>query len=508
MAVSGGSAPQFVRFATFELNFATLELRNNGAKVKIEGQPLRLLAMLLDRPGEVVSREDLQKKLWSGDTHVDFDHGINVAVQRLREALKDSATAPRFIETLPRRGYRFIYPLLSPPAEPPGPKGTAVRHVRLKVLAGIAILFLLVALAELRNASSAPETGSGASSPVHTVNVDALAAYGQGLYLVRKGTDEDAQTASELFQKAVHSDENFAPAYGQLALLLARAGNRVRPSPGAPPPSFRGPPDRRTVARNYADRALALDAALAEPHAALGWLEMADWHWQSAEEHFRRAIDIDPKLTMARVWYGVYLSLMGRSTEALEQAKCALQADPQPNFLLPTAGVYLRLRRPDDAIAVATGVLRLEDSAWLAHALLGDSYLQKGLYPEAIAAYEKAIALGGGGTDNIRGGLARAYAKNGQPKRARQILAAFQRLATTRDVTPYAWIEVYIAVGEYDRALDWVEKSYDRHGETILMLNQELFDAVRTNPRFQAILRRVGLPEATSLALGASVPGR
>ena len=107
------------------------------------------------------------------------------------------------------------------------------------------------------------------------------------------------------------------------------------------------------------------------------------------------------------------------------------------------------------------------------------------------------------------GGVARAYAKNGQPERARRILTAFEQVAKTRNVTPYAWIEVYIAMGQYDRALEWVEKSCDRQGETILMLNQELFDAVRADPRFQDILHRVGLPSGQAAALGAmAVPAK
>jgi tetratricopeptide (TPR) repeat protein len=132
------------------------------------------------------------------------------------------------------------------------------------------------------------------------------------------------------------------------------------------------------------------------------------------------------------------------------------------------------------------------------------------MYPQAVAAYEKAIALHrDGSNDNVMGGLARAYAKNGQIEQARQILTAFERLTKTRDVTPYGWIEAYIATGQYDRALEWIEKSYDRHGETIIMLNQELFDAVRADPRFQDVLRRVGLPCLPAAALAAaSAPAR
>jgi TolB-like protein/DNA-binding winged helix-turn-helix (wHTH) protein/Tfp pilus assembly protein PilF len=100
-----------IRFSAFEVDLRTGELRKNGARVKLEGQPFQVLALLLERPGELVTREELQKTLWPADTFVDFEHSINDAVKRLRQALGDSADAPRFIETLPKRGYRFIYPI-------------------------------------------------------------------------------------------------------------------------------------------------------------------------------------------------------------------------------------------------------------------------------------------------------------------------------------------------------------------------------------------------------------
>src|SRR5512147_1240829 len=103
--------PALFRFASFDFDSRSRELRNNGVKVDVQDQPLRLLATLLDRPGELVTREELHRRLWPADTFVDFEHGLNAAVKRLRQALSDSADNPRFVETLPRRGYRFIAPI-------------------------------------------------------------------------------------------------------------------------------------------------------------------------------------------------------------------------------------------------------------------------------------------------------------------------------------------------------------------------------------------------------------
>ncbi len=96
------------RFGAFEVDFRAGELLKNGRRIRLQDQPLQVLAMLLEQPGEVVTREELRLKLWPTDTFVDFDHGLNNAINRLRDALNDSAEAPRFIETLPRRGYRFV----------------------------------------------------------------------------------------------------------------------------------------------------------------------------------------------------------------------------------------------------------------------------------------------------------------------------------------------------------------------------------------------------------------
>ena len=97
-----------VRFALFEVNLRSGELRKNGVKIKLQEQPFRILVSLLRQPGEVVTRDELRRELWPSDTFVDFDHSLNAAVKRLRDALDDSAENPRFIETLPRHGYRFV----------------------------------------------------------------------------------------------------------------------------------------------------------------------------------------------------------------------------------------------------------------------------------------------------------------------------------------------------------------------------------------------------------------
>ncbi len=137
MAIRSPNSPA-VRFGAYEADPRTGELRKHGIRIKLQDQPFAILMMLLERPGELVTREQIQQKLWPADTFVDFDHSLNTAIRRLRDALNDSADAPRFIETLPRRGYRFLSPV-EPISTPSPPGSTAVSEAAGPVLAGAAV---------------------------------------------------------------------------------------------------------------------------------------------------------------------------------------------------------------------------------------------------------------------------------------------------------------------------------------------------------------------------------
>jgi DNA-binding winged helix-turn-helix (wHTH) protein len=116
---SSSPARKILRFAVFEVDLAAGELRKNGSRIRLQEQPFQILVYLLDRAGDVVTREELRQKLWPADTFVDFDHSLNTAINKLREALGDSASSPRYVETMARRGYRFLAPVQSPEANSP-----------------------------------------------------------------------------------------------------------------------------------------------------------------------------------------------------------------------------------------------------------------------------------------------------------------------------------------------------------------------------------------------------
>lgn len=163
-----------VRFAEFELDLRTAELRKRGLRLRLQEQSFQVLAMLVARPGELVTREELRQKLWPADTFVDFDHGLNAAVNKLREALSDSASAPRFIETLPKRGYRFLFPLSDfPSADIAGPRAEDIdtpaagslprpsRALSRSLFALAQAMYLAFYIAALANAPRLDEAAAG-----------------------------------------------------------------------------------------------------------------------------------------------------------------------------------------------------------------------------------------------------------------------------------------------------------------------------------------------------------
>jgi DNA-binding winged helix-turn-helix (wHTH) protein len=165
-----------MRFGLFELDLRAGELRKGGRKIRLQEQPLQILAMLLARPGEVVTREQIRQRLWSNDTTVEFDHSINAAIKRLRDALGDSAERPRFVETLPRRGYRCIAAVESSesstaPAAPRSPVSAPAatrsgRHVPVALSATAAVAGLLAVAAAIWIGLTHTTTPAGASSPI------------------------------------------------------------------------------------------------------------------------------------------------------------------------------------------------------------------------------------------------------------------------------------------------------------------------------------------------------
>ena len=336
-------------FGVFELNLATGELRRAGYRMPLPPQPGKLLAALLQRPGAVVTREELRVALWGEGTFVDFDHGLNFCVNQLRRILGDRASSPRFIETVPRVGYRFLAPVTAA-SVPEAPRARGLRGAR----------WLTPVLA----AWVVSQGGSGplaARTPVTEPRASVREVYLRGIDHARRGPSEWPQAAQWL-ERAVVEDPSYAPAQAALAGIYVRlAQARLRPGPDVLP-----------LARAAARAALDADDRSAEAHLWAGMAALhGDWDWAVAGREIRHAIALDPRLAEARREHAVYLTARGDDTGALREIQEARRLDPLCPIVTGEAAWYCyRAGRTDEAAALWRAAATLRTDLGLHEALL------------------------------------------------------------------------------------------------------------------------------------------
>jgi tetratricopeptide (TPR) repeat protein len=318
----------------------------------------------------------------------------------------------------------------------------------------------------------------------YTENQAAHRAYLKGRHFWNKRDAEGMRKAIECFWQAIDLDPNYALAHAGLADTYAFLGSAYfDPSP---------PSKDMPQAKAAAVRALELDGTLAEAHCALGFVKgWYEWDWPGAEQSLRRALELNPNYATAHQRYGWYLLAMGRLEEALAEMKRAQELDPLSRIININVGAVLYYqRRYDDALAQFRKVDEMDPSFRLNHVWPGWAYAAKGAFPEAIAEfqYEKTP------WEQSVWGLGYSYAHSGQPDAAREILIRLEALAKQRYISPSAFILIYTALGEKDRAFAWLEKACEKHDFDLCLLNVDpKLDSLRADPRFPQILRRVGL---------------
>jgi DNA-binding winged helix-turn-helix (wHTH) protein/tetratricopeptide (TPR) repeat protein len=298
----------------------------------------------------------------------------------------------------------------------------------------------------------------------------------RGRFFLNKMNVGAMRKALELFQQAVVVAPDYAPAY---AGLLDAHLNLNEPA----------------AARKAAMKALQLDPHLAEAHASLAFLMfLHDWEWRSAETEFLRALDLNPNCAQARQWYGLYLAKMGRLEEAIHEIRHAQQLDPLSLPLNMVSGLVLCFARQFDlAIEELRKTIELEDSV-ATRTTLGLAYAHHRMCDEAIAEFKKASAIGGGSADVetfIKGLTAYCYATCGKSNLARPFL---NELSKQPSVSPYMLGMILAQIGEHARALDCLERAYkERHVHVLGLKVDPALDPLRSAPRFQRLLARVGL---------------
>ncbi len=319
-----------------------------------------------------------------------------------------------------------------------------------------------------------------------TENAEAYELYIKGRYHSAKLTEEGLKKGFEYLSKAIEKDPGYALAYAGLAdWYLLTVDLTLSPREAWP------------KAKESAEKALKLDPALASARASLGIVKfMYEWDWAGAEAEFKEAIRLQPDHVRAHEFYSWYLVGVGRNSEAREEAKRAQQLDPLSTEAISWAGIVsYYARQYDEAIELQKRAIEIDPSYWIAHYSLGWIDLQKGQMREAIAALQKATELTAGSAWQIAP-LGYAHAKAGNRAEATKLLAELKEHSKTGLVSPYDMATLYFGLGDKEQALTWLEKASEERSWWMAFVKVEPWmDPLRSDPRFQAIVRRMNFPQ-------------
>jgi TolB-like protein len=319
----------------------------------------------------------------------------------------------------------------------------------------------------------------------YTANSEAYQLYLKGRFHLNKQNEEGYKKSLDYFQQAVGIDPNYALAYTGIADSYFLAADWYLSNKEA-----------MERAKAAATRALEIDDMLGEAHSSMGTIRVFyDWNWSAGERELKRAIEINPNNIDARLTYGFYLGVVsGQSSEAVEQTKQALQIDPLSLLGNGSLGVLLMGgRQYDQAIGQFRKTLELDPNFWWAHQWLGETYARNGQFPEAIAELQKARQSDP--NPQILGKLGLTYARSGNKAEAQKLIDELNSLSEQRYVSSIFVAEIFAALGERDKAFEWLEKGFEERSIGILFLkNDPLWDNLRSDSRFQNLVRRIGFP--------------
>jgi TolB-like protein/DNA-binding winged helix-turn-helix (wHTH) protein/tetratricopeptide (TPR) repeat protein len=504
MAVIGDSDPRTIQFGNFEADLRAGELRRDGARIKLQEQPFRVLTLLLEHPGEVVSREELQKQLWPADTFVDFDHSLNAAIRRLRDALGDSAENPKFVETVARRGYRFLGPVsgapavIAPPVTKVAPQPSMSQHRRMMMAAGVVLLLgigaLAIVLLRNRGANSRGEQpiksiavlplGNLSGDPAQEYLADGITEAVIGRLAGIHDLRVISRTSVMRFKDTRLSVPEIAKTLGVDAIVegsVIREGSRIRVTAQL----IRGATDGHVWSETY-DRelrdVLGLESEVAQTVAKKVEVTV------TGEEHERlkKAPSVSPEVYESYLKGRFALSRSNSKSETQESIRYfeeAIKRDPR--FAPPYVGIaransalstIFMGSRPEDARKVAMSAIRkaleLDPDSAEAHVILADLQEQQWHWTEAEAEYRRALELNPSNPAAHRG-------LSGWMLRQGRVDEALTWAKRGRELDP-------LAVSGAD--IGWILFQARRYDEAL----QELRSVLAIEPNDASILRYLG----------------
>ena len=608
-------------FGDFELDACEFQLHYRSHPVKLERIPLELLILLVERRGQLVSREAIAERLWAPGVHVDVESGVNTAVRKLRAALKESPDKPVLLETVPGKGYRFIGEVKQTEVPVEATTPPPVRPGGIWLAAGIILAIAGATLAGYRygfglSGAAAPgRSATVAVLPFQNISGDAeqdylsdglteetIAALGRlapsrirviarTSSMAYRGTRKTAREigielgAEYLVESTVRRDQEHV----RITAKLIRASDQVqvwnnsydvkpsgllhvqqgigtaiarnvggelspqaeqaarRPASDAEaydlylrgryhynqrtPESMRKSVEyleavvqkdpnyalaRAGLAHNYAvqavatganpkelrektlgeiEKALQLQPDLAEAHTAKGIASFfLSWDWTAAEQSFQRAIALDPNSAIAHQFYGHLLSWSLRHEQAIGELQKARELDPlSPMTHTFAAGAMVIARRYGDALPPLQQALALDPEFFPTRSVLGLLYQQTGKPEAALEEFRKAYRLSGGSLQLGYQGF--VLGQLGRRVEAEQIIATLEQIARHRYVPPVAFALVYAGLGDRDATYRRLEEAYQvRDIGLVFLLGFPQWDSLRSDDRFQSLIRRCGFP--------------
>ena len=318
-----------------------------------------------------------------------------------------------------------------------------------------------------------------------TANPEAYQAYLKGRYYWNRRTAENIKKAIEQFKAATDRDPNYALAYAGLAdcyLVL---------------PNYAGNPASETLpqAKTFAERAIAIDDQLAEPHASLGYVNRQSWQWTDSEREFKRAIELNPNYATTYQWYSDLLKALGHFDEAALIIKRAHEIDPLSSIISINISEMYQIQKDHNAsIENSLKIIELDPNFSLAYDYLGLSYLKQGRNAEAIANFEHAVELSKR-ESNILTDLGYVYAVTGRRAEAIAIVKELEQMYARKESLGRYVAAVYAGLGEKDKAFEWLEKDFQTREDSAPIRWEIPYESLRDDPRFRDLLKRMGLPE-------------
>jgi len=445
---------QVYRFADVVVDCARFAVFKAGQPVKITPRAFEVLVYLIRQHGRLVSKQELFEQVWQ-EAYVS-DNALTRMIKEIRRVIGDDATAPRYIETVPRRGYRFI--------------GAVQEATGEGALNGLPRSLSALEQPRLENCT--------------THNTAAYRAYLKGRYFWNRRAEKEIKLAVEHFEQALELDPNFTLAWVGLADAYALYSTYC-----VTPPREAYPRAEAAVLK-----ALELDEHLAEARATLGLIKYEYyWDWAGAKRELERALELKPHDATTHHWYAGLLVAQGRFAEGLHAIRRAQELDPLSLIIHAKAGwFYYYARQYELALQEVTKSLEIDRNFGIGYVLLALIHERLGWLEAALAAARTAVELL---VESSLSLWALVQVLNAAHRRteAREWLEKLAGLAERQYVSSYERALIYISQGEHEMAYAWFEKAFEQRDPWLIWLKVEpRLDPLRADPRFERLVARVG----------------